>query len=46
MDERRELIRSLQKAGLDGEVERWEDEHLASAAIDVALGGPGRHTLT
>jgi adenylate cyclase len=46
MDERRELIGTVQKAGLDGEVEGRDDERLASAAIDVALGGPGRHTLT
>jgi hypothetical protein len=43
---RRELIRSLQKACFEGEVEGCDDERLASAAIAVALDGPERQALT
>jgi adenylate cyclase len=46
MDERDELIRRLHRAGHDGDTRNWGDEHLASAAVDASLGGPGKHTLT
>jgi hypothetical protein len=46
MDERSELIRHLRRAGIDGRAPEWDDEGLAAASVEVALGGPGKHTLS
>lgn len=46
MDERSELIRRLRKAGIDGSTPEWDDEGLAAASVEVAFGGPGKHTLS
>jgi hypothetical protein len=46
MDERRKLLEQVHEAGVDGVADRWDDERLASMAVDAALGGPGKHTLT
>ena len=42
MDERSDLIRRLRRAGIDGGTPDWDDERLAAAGVEVALGGPGR----
>jgi hypothetical protein len=46
MDERSELIRRLRRGGIDGGTPDGDDERLAAAGIEVALGGPGKHTLS
>jgi adenylate cyclase len=46
MDERTELIRRLRRAGIDGRASELDDEALAATAVEAALGGPGRYTLT
>jgi hypothetical protein len=46
MDERSDLIRRLRRAGIDGGTADWDDERLAAAGVEVALGGPGRYTLS
>jgi hypothetical protein len=46
MDDRAEVIRRLRKAGIDGSTPEWDDEALAAAAVEGALGGPAKHTLS
>src|SRR3954471_11295418 len=46
MEERSELIRRLRRAGIDGGTPEWNDEGLPAASVEVALGGPGKHTLS
>ena len=47
IDEREELLRRLRSAGYDGDLERASDEgRLPTLALELALGGIGRYTLT